>query len=1572
MVMIFYKNSFSPQEEKSNLKSTNMHFRITAIIAFAFAFSQTATSQNCTVNAGVPIQWCPGEQMKLFGNVTGLYNGATITWSQISGPTVTIENANSLTTNCGTAVAAATYVFRIRAICQDANVVSNDVTYTVVAATPTPPAANAGSTINLNCLEWGGTIPLNATPAASGFIGTWSIVSGGQGSFSNVNSPTAIFTPIQSSPANPGWACPAISNSYVLRWTLTSTAAPAGNCPSAQISTSATVTINVAMWNAVSARAVPPGCGNTTNNVQLYGTCKGTGTSQWTLISGPPGYAFTPNAAQNITLSNPPSGSYTFRYTVTVGTPACVAGFKDISFNVSGANVAITTSNANAGNVKTGICAGEPFSSSIQLSANLPNVGEIGTWSQIGGGTIVAFSNVNSNNSIVSGMNSAVAPYTFRWTISNAAGCSSFSDVVFRNLDAFIPTSINIVSGCNSDLITGITSYCNSATKLVMSITATNIPSAQGWYMDGFYLNAKPDGSPIAFGYKSRVVSFFNVGGVSGNHITEVADNTCPNAGLDIQMFRNAGGQTLSTWPTISVPAAYFTGVYAGTIVLKNTFCSLSFAVPFTINVTRAVSAANAGTDQSLACGATQTNLAGNDPLLTAPFYGMGTWQQISGPSTALIADKYDKSSLITSLIPGTYSFAWTINAGSACTPNIDTVNIRVSAGAPQAVFAGNNQTLCYNAAITLTASLAAPGSLATMLTTTGSTGIWSQTSGPAGVVINSPNNVSTTITGLISSSVYVFRYAASNLCGSQTSDVTITTTGVQGPSQADAGVNQCLGAGGTITLNAAIPTIGTGIWTKLNVANPGTITTPNANSTTVTGVTPNAVYGYVWTVSGDLSCASSKDTVYISNVGPLSAAVARPNLDTCATEPGNTFVLYATPPTIGNGKWVQTSGPAVASFNPNLATTTVTISTNGNYRFNWVVGNSVCPNNIDEVIVNFYSRASAAVVTTSNTSLCGSTNGVINLNAAPITSGSGLWSIISGGGVITSPTSASTVATLNAGINTLRWTVSSLNAAVCPSTYDDVTVSFSPTALARDTALCRANNALITGSTKGAATSGAWTLITQPIGSPAVTITAQGAQDSVASVGPLVPGVYTFRWTVVHPTCGTTFDDMLLTIDDVANPNAGADVCDTVGSPILLSGNAIPAGASATWTRFSAPSGASAGAFSTPTNANTTYNITPVASYLAGTYNFQYQFTKGACQIKDYVQIRAITDANAGADIKQCNNGTFTLNGSALATGETGTWTKLNTGDPGIITNTNLRNTTVTGLNPGDSVNLIWKATTIEGCEKADTVALVNRVNTVAAGTAAPTYCDNLTGLDLLGNVASPGTGSWSLVSAPTGAPAINWTNQFTQNANVKNLTNGTYVFRYTINNLPCTPSTNDVTITSTCGALPVRFINVSGVKQEKSILVSWQVGTEVDVQHYEVERSADGINFTRIGNVTAVNAANYSFEDVRPLEGNNFYRIKSVDNSGLEKHSSTIKISFSTKTFIQLAPNPATDYVTISGLTGAGFLTMYSVDGKMLDNIIVKGNRVNYNLKSLVAGTYILQYVSNDKSQTIKLVKK
>jgi hypothetical protein len=111
---------------------------------------------------------------------------------------------------------------------------------------------------------------------------------------------------------------------------------------------------------------------------------------------------------------------------------------------------------------------------------------------------------------------------------------------------------------------------------------------------------------------------------------------------------------------------------------------------------------------------------------------------------------------------------------------------------------------------------------------------------------------------------------------------------------------------------------------------------------------------------------------------------------------------------------------------------------------------------------------------------------------------------------------------------------------------------------------------------------------------------------------------------------------------------------------------------------------------------------------------------------------------------------------------------------------------------------------------------------------------------------------------------------------------------------------------------ALPVTFVSIKATQKDKVVLIQWNVENESEMQQYEVEKSSDGSAFLQAGIVAALNkgAAAYNWTDSNPIEGNNYYRIKSMSKDGKINYTKILKV-VNGKIIINISvyPNPIID---------------------------------------------------------------
>ena len=105
----------------------------------------------------------------------------------------------------------------------------------------------------------------------------------------------------------------------------------------------------------------------------------------------------------------------------------------------------------------------------------------------------------------------------------------------------------------------------------------------------------------------------------------------------------------------------------------------------------------------------------------------------------------------------------------------------------------------------------------------------------------------------------------------------------------------------------------------------------------------------------------------------------------------------------------------------------------------------------------------------------------------------------------------------------------------------------------------------------------------------------------------------------------------------------------------------------------------------------------------------------------------------------------------------------------------------------------------------------------------------------------------------------------------------------------------------------LPITLVNFTATKAALAVNLNWEVSAEINAKGYEVERSANGSNFTVIGKIAATGKGNYSSVDANPLSGVNYYRLKMLDKDGKFKYSDVRTVLFDgTAVVFDIFPNP------------------------------------------------------------------
>ncbi len=178
---------------------------------------------------------------------------------------------------------------------------------------------------------------------------------------------------------------------------------------------------------------------------------------------------------------------------------------------------------------------------------------------------------------------------------------------------------------------------------------------------------------------------------------------------------------------------------------------------------------------------------------------------------------------------------------------------------------------------------------------------------------------------------------------------------------------------------------------------------------------------------------------------------------------------------------------------------------------------------------------------------------------------------------------------------------------------------------------------------------------------------------------------------------------------------------------------------------------------------------------------------------------------------------------------------------------------------------------------------------------------------------------------------------------------------------------------------ALPVKYRSFDALSSNNQVTLNWITESEVNNNHFEVERSFDASNFKTIaivldGYLAGNGSKSYTYKDnsAELVDANVvYYRLKQVDMDGRFTYSNTIAVRMQAISGVkmQVSPNPFVENLYVrftsneSGMAQVQLLTIGGQKVQVQQATIGKGNNTIQvqGIGRLNAGIYIAQLVVN-----------
>ena len=187
----------------------------------------------------------------------------------------------------------------------------------------------------------------------------------------------------------------------------------------------------------------------------------------------------------------------------------------------------------------------------------------------------------------------------------------------------------------------------------------------------------------------------------------------------------------------------------------------------------------------------------------------------------------------------------------------------------------------------------------------------------------------------------------------------------------------------------------------------------------------------------------------------------------------------------------------------------------------------------------------------------------------------------------------------------------------------------------------------------------------------------------------------------------------------------------------------------------------------------------------------------------------------------------------------------------------------------------------------------------------------------------------------------------------------------------------------------LPVKLISFTAKAIEKDAILNWSTATEKNNDHFEIERSNDGVNFTKAGDVSgagnSTSIIKYAFTDARVADFSTqhvYYRLKQVDFDGSFEYSNLAIVTFVKQgvvSILNVQPNPfAGNLVVNYNLPNEGNVTILIIDAQgriVASNELIanKGaNKATFNTAAYAKGIYFISVNYNGSSTNYKMLVK
>ncbi len=180
-----------------------------------------------------------------------------------------------------------------------------------------------------------------------------------------------------------------------------------------------------------------------------------------------------------------------------------------------------------------------------------------------------------------------------------------------------------------------------------------------------------------------------------------------------------------------------------------------------------------------------------------------------------------------------------------------------------------------------------------------------------------------------------------------------------------------------------------------------------------------------------------------------------------------------------------------------------------------------------------------------------------------------------------------------------------------------------------------------------------------------------------------------------------------------------------------------------------------------------------------------------------------------------------------------------------------------------------------------------------------------------------------------------------------------------------------NNIQVAPANFVLPLTLLSFNASIEDNAVQLQWETAAEMNVSHFEIERSADGRSYNSLGRVSsnANGGGRYSYLD-NAAPSTQYYRLKMVDLDLSFTYSHVLLVRNSAGTDLRVYPNPANSSVQLSIPrldAGNSYIRILNLQGVQLStrnlNIQGQASTISMDVNTLRPGRYFIEIIAGSE---------